>query len=81
MMDSMNEGEDSSHLLRIIQYYIYNLFKHSISSSKINYNIITNKCYSFGLANAASRGIAQCSFYNFKLFPALTFERLCWVDI
>ena len=43
--------------------------------------IYTSKYYSIGRANVTACGIVQGSFYNFTLFPTVTFERSCWADI
>ena len=64
--------------------------RHACTNSIIVHNyyiymyIYTSKRYSVGASESGRTrytGIAQCSFYNLTLFPTLTFERSCWVDI
>ena len=69
----------------VLFIYLCNIFlffyRVCTSSHCIMVSIITSKCCSVGRAEPAARDIVQHSFYNFTLFPTLTFERSCWADI
>ena len=74
---------------RILYYIIHEIIYYSkaaLSWAKtIYYKYVAVRTIAnttaLGRANPAARGIAQSSFYNFTLFPTLTFERSCWADI